>query len=127
MVCGQGVLKKSPGRAALLAAGVHDRPDPSVPLSARQRVRLGGPWVIRRSITAARMLRSAALLVGETEGSNRNRKIASPCLTSRLTSVLDLERSPQAFATASRNTRSLIRNMIRSSRSLGILFRKCQK
>ena len=42
------------------------------------------PCVIRRSITEARMARSAALLVGETAGSNRNRKIASPCLTSRL-------------------------------------------
>jgi len=34
---GQSVLQETPGRAALFAAGVHDRPDAGVPLSAHQR------------------------------------------------------------------------------------------
>ena len=37
-VGGQGALKKSPGGAALLEAGVEDRPDPRVPFSAHRRV-----------------------------------------------------------------------------------------
>ena len=47
-------------------------PPPEFPISERL------PCVIRRSITAVRMLRSAALFVGSTSGSNKNRKIASP-------------------------------------------------
>ncbi len=61
------------------------------------------PCVMRRSITAARIPRSAALLVGGTAGSNRNRKIAAPCLTSRRAKVLDLERSPRACITKNKD------------------------